>query len=391
MSTVLGLKGTGHFATNEAPENWREMLLLLFPNGEAPLTALLAKLKSEPTDDPRFHWWEKGLPTQRTLANGAQLVGATTLTVDDASIFRKSHVVLNERTEEIMFVTADPANATQIVVVRGKGEIAAAAINDDDALLIIGTVNEEGALATTPLAYQPSEVFNYTQIFRTPLSVTRTAKKTRLRTDRTGPYREAKREALQLHAIEMEKAFIFGQRLQETGPDGQPRRTTRGVRTFISTNQLTDANTNGIWNDADFTRVFEEVFRYGSSEKLMLAGSTVLSVITNWAKDMSVINMVPTDQTYGMKIAHVLTPFGDLYVKNHPLMSDHPVYRKDALILDLDKLTYRYIDDTMFLKNIQTPGQDASKDEYLTECGLEVWHEKAHSLLTNMTSYAAAG
>ena len=392
---ALGLRGSGAFATtgtpgssDQRPKHWREMMLMLFPNGEMPLTALMSKLASQVVDDAEFNWWEKGLPAQRVLIDEAAgyAVGITTLTTDDASIFKKGHVVLVERTEEIMFVVADPANATDIEVARGKGEVAAAAIVDNDPLYIIGTVNEEGDGAPNIITYSPTKQFNYCQIFKTTLGQTRTAKKTRLRWDRTGPYREAKREALQLHGIEMEKAFLHGQRLEEVGPNGFPRRTTRGVRRWIQTNILTDANANGLWTDTDFSAAWEEVFRYGSSEKFILAGSTAVGTFTNWAKNNSktTVNMVPTDQTYGMKITHILTPFGDAYIKNHPLMSDHPVYRKDAIVLDLPFLKYRYVDDTTFLKNVQANDVDANKDMYLTEAGLELWHEKAHSLLRNL-------
>ena len=399
MAAVAGIRGSGAFSTtgtpgssDQRPKNWRETMLMLFPNGEMPLTALLSKLASQGTDDAEYNWWEKGMPSQRTLINfgAGYIAGATSLVVLDATMFKAGHVVRVERTEEVLFVTADPADAVTIVVARGKGEVAAAALLDTDALLIIGTVHEEGAASPQIITYAPTKQFNYCQIFRTALGQTRTAKKTRLRWDKTGPYREAKREALQLHGIEMEKAFFFGQRLEEVGPNGQPRRTTRGVRRWISTNRLTDVDTNGSWTDADFTRVGEETFRYGSSDKFGFAGSTAISVVTNWAKNNSrtVVNMVPKDETYGMKIAHIITPFGDLYLKNHPLMSDHPVYRKDMVILDLPFLKYRYIDDTAFIRNTQSPGVDASRDEFLTEAGLELWHEKAHSLWTNMASFA---
>lgn len=57
---TLGLRGNGDFSSDERPKNWRQWLLFLFPNGDAPLTAILSKLKSEGTDDPEFNWWEKG-------------------------------------------------------------------------------------------------------------------------------------------------------------------------------------------------------------------------------------------------------------------------------------------------------------------------------------------
>src|SRR5439155_12161618 len=81
MAAVLGLRGSGAFTTDERPKNWREMILYLFPNGEAPLTALLSMLKSQPTDDPSFNWWEKRLPGQRLQVNGNQASSVTNIVV----------------------------------------------------------------------------------------------------------------------------------------------------------------------------------------------------------------------------------------------------------------------------------------------------------------------
>ena len=65
MGGFLGMRGTGDWATDQRPYNWRDAILMLYPNGDAPLTAIMAKMKSEKTDDPQYHWWTKGLPTQR--------------------------------------------------------------------------------------------------------------------------------------------------------------------------------------------------------------------------------------------------------------------------------------------------------------------------------------
>ena len=54
-----GLRGTGSWGTDERPTNFRETILWRRPNGNAPLTALLSKTKSEKVDDPQFSWWEE--------------------------------------------------------------------------------------------------------------------------------------------------------------------------------------------------------------------------------------------------------------------------------------------------------------------------------------------
>ena len=42
---VAGLRGTGDWGTDERPKNFRETILWRDPNGSAPLTALMSKMK----------------------------------------------------------------------------------------------------------------------------------------------------------------------------------------------------------------------------------------------------------------------------------------------------------------------------------------------------------
>jgi len=417
---VLGMRGTGNFGPVEEPENWRQGILLYFPNGDAPLTAFLSKLREQPTDDPTFHWFEKGLPVQRGTIRGAGTASApadganvaaggtanvyTTIQPDgftgkDVTIFKPGYVVQNQTTEENLLVVSVDTTNNQIQLRRDVGDkfgtnpaITSGAVGTGDTLVVVGEGNPEGALIGQAIAYAPVRQFNYTQIFRTPLSLTRTARKTRLRWDDEGPYREAKREALQIHSISMEKAFLFGEREEiislagAAGPlditsAGQPLRTTRGflnwlppvtTATLSVNTDLTVLNPPGSLTEVTWDAFLELAFRYGSREKLAFCGSGALMVLNAMAKNKARIELAPTDDTYGFHLIRYITPFGTLMLYNHPLMTDNPVWRYDLLVLDPEKLVYRYIDDTTFLRNRQSPGEDASRDEFLTECGLEV-------------------
>lgn len=430
---VLGMRGTGNFTANvERPKNWRQGILLLFPNGDAPLTAILSKLREQPTDDPEYSWFEKGLPVQRmdvigasivlnaVPADGVDVAGADTTTnpqaaikvrpiggsSGDTTILKPGHILRNEEKNE-NYLVLKKANAGGIdyVIVRRNigttyvegGASTLPAITGDtstalsDHLTIVGSGFPEGAPIGTAIAYAPAKYSNFSQIFRTPLFLTRTARKTRLRWDTSGAYAEAKREALQLHALEMERAFFFGEKSENTSlpnPDdpltvissGQPLRTTRGILNWLPTITTTsisvhtdlNAFNSGILTEAIWDSFLEEAFRYGSREKAAFCGSTAMNVLTQLAKNKSTIEAVPTDQTYGMAMMRYLTPFGTVYLINHPLLSDNPNWRKDLYIVDVDKLTFRYVTDTVFLRNRQNPGDDASKDEFLTEAGLEM-------------------
>src|SRR4030095_12176626 len=111
------------------------------------------------------------------------------------------------------------------------GETIAATIPADATLRVVGNANEEGGPVATPIAVDPTKQFNYTQIFRTPLHITRTAKKTRLRTE--DAVVQAQIEALENQAQDMEYSFLFGERLETTGSPGAATRATRGLVPWI--------------------------------------------------------------------------------------------------------------------------------------------------------------
>lgn len=421
---ALGLRGSGSFAADERPRNWRQGIMLMFPNGDCPLTALLSMLPDEPTDDPVVHWFEKGLPTYRGLIVGASTtvnakpaddadIAAADATAeialavkpdggaeDDVTWLKPGHVLVNETTEEnylVIKVGADYINVRRDIGNKFASNPAVTGHpTTGDPISIVGTGFQEGAPVGEVISYSPLRHHNFTQIFRTPLSLTRTARRTKLRYDKTGPYMEAKREALQLHGTELERALMWGEREEITSltaaaspligaanplSSARPLRTLRGIVNWLPTINTTatpsvhwDIGTanGGAVTETHFENWLEEIFRYGSPEKVCFAGSKALNVLNQLAKNKMTITAVPTDRTYGMAFNRYITPFGDLLVKQHPLMSHNPTWRKDLVVLDTAHIRLRILDDTAFLRNRQSPGEDASIDEFLTELSLEV-------------------
>lgn len=381
---VVGMKGTGSWSADERPKNYREVILLLYPNTKAALTAILGKLTEEPTDDPEFKIFLKGIPSQRAVVNGAQTNVDTAIeltTAGDYLKFKPGHAVMNERTLEVMWVTATASNV--LTVVRGKGQVVGTAMNNGDGLLILGSHYPEGASLPSAIAYDPTVVSNYTQIFRTVVDLTRTTRNTRLRTG--DPSKEGKREALELHGIEMEKAFFFGGSVEDLS--AQPDRTTKGIVNFLSSNVKDFAGTVSVDTWENF---LEDVFESGSSEKLCLLGNRALNVLNKVARINAVVQIAPKSDTYGMNILTWVTPFGTLQLKQHPLFSENPTFNSWGFVLDTAKLKYRPLkgSDTQYLTNRQNPGDDAQKDEYLTECGLELAFEQAHGVFKGASAAA---
>lgn len=412
MAAFFGMRGTGDWVTDQRPYNWRQTILYLYPNGDAPLTAILSKMGEEGVDDPQFHWWTKSLATQRaTLTSSGVYTDALStayttggaagdtlylkMTAADAKQFRAGHQVLiristdytGDTNAKVVGKVINGASS-YIVVTLLEADPGTTKLASADTVLVIGNINAEGAAMPDAVAYDPTKHYNYTQIFRTPLEITRTARKTRLRTG--DAYKEAKREALELHSIEMEKAFIWGIRTENIGDNGKPERTTGGLIEWITdnsgivTNFVTDTTvaTGKTWEiggEEWLDYYLEQVFRYGSDERMAFVGSGTLLAINKLIKLYGNYQLTPRATSYGIKVMEWVTPFGVLMMKRHPLFSYETTNRNSMLIFDPSDLKYRYVDDTQFYddpdkKNTGWSRRDGTKEEYLTECGLEFHH-----------------
>ena len=127
MTAFAGLRGTGDWATDERPKNFREMILWRNPNGSAPLTALLGKAKSETTNDPEFAWWEEELTAIRvtTDSTGASASSTSLGLVSGGLSLVAGDVLMVEKTEtstydnEIVLVSSVTSDVA-IVIKRGQ-------------------------------------------------------------------------------------------------------------------------------------------------------------------------------------------------------------------------------------------------------------------------------
>ena len=409
-----------------------------------PLTAILSKMGQEQVTDPEFNWWTKKFPDQAGAVTGVYTNSAlsaaysssypsggtgavisTTVYVKMAEAtakeFRVGHqVLLRDASDPYVDVngkvTARTLNgASSYLTVKlleaddnSYAVFAASSHNlsDCDRIMVIGNVNAEGAAMPTAITYDPTKYYNYTQIFRTPLTLTRTARKTKLRGP--GAYQEAKREALELHGVEMEKAFIWGIPTETNGggyvsTSAYPERTTGGIINFVRANVPANFNSydlNSSYSGKAWTadgggetwlnNMLEQLFRFGTGEKLAICGSGVLLALQELVRAGSHLDITPMTTSYGLAVNRWITPFGTIYLKLHPLMSQESSTRKKAIILEPKNLKFKYIDDTVFYgegeRGTAAPGTnyqrvDATNEEYLTEAGLELHHPDTFMVL----------
>lgn len=383
MAAIQGLRGTGQFTTDFRPTNYRELFTLLEPNGTAPLQALLAMAGSEATDDPKFNHFRDELPARALTVNGAiasTSTGSIVVDASDAENFVVAGTILyNVATGEVMRATANANTSTHTLTVERNIGGTSYQIADNANLVVAGFADSEGGSAPTAISFDPTTDYNFTQIFKTAVQVTGTLQNTYLRTG--DKEQEQLTKALKLHMADIERAMFFGRRHEANANSASPTRYTGGLVSNIT--NVTDgasygANANVI-TEKEFDRLLiEDIFAWGSTEKVAFCGARVISNLMEIGKN----RWQPTqiDNAYGVSLSRYTTYAGDLLVYMHPMFRQVPGMEQEMVILDMNEVKYRYMQgrDTQLIRDIQAPDFDGVKHMYQTECGLELTQSKVH-------------
>lgn len=383
-----GMKSTADFAADENPKSWREGILKLSPRNNAPLYALTSQMKSERTSYPQFYWWEEPVFMYTFELNEDIDNSETAFTIVSGGLRLKEGDVLkvaqNGEHIRVTSITSD----TVINVTRAFGDVADLAgtagtvttATDDNTLIYVGSAYREGAGKALGTSTSPSKVYNYTQIFRDPVEITRTAMQST--GWRTGdPFANDKARTMHKHAVGIERAFWFGARL-ETTESSMPIRTTGGVLSFIDASKIWALN--GSTDLATLESKLVEIFEFGSGEKLAFTSLHVIALFQKLVRINSVYNF-ERGKEFGMDVRRLFGPGGTLALVEHPLFSATDYLRNDVFIIDTANLRYRYMQDTTYLKNRQSNDIDGKTDEFLTEAGLEIHHGKTHYRIQGLT------
>ena len=347
-------------------------------------------LMKSATGNPTFEWLEDTYGGRYARVSGTYSAsGAVTITVTGAGaspayIFTVGDVFKNTRTGENLLVATIASASTITVAAAGRafGTTAAAAGADQDGLLIIGNVNEENSGARNVNTTRTTKLSNYTQIFKTSIAVSGTEKEANLYGGKDLPYLRAKKGTE--HALDIERAFWFGEKKSDTGGTmGHPRRATGGILEMIEAGSSPVQNQGGPLTAPDLNTFLRDAFTYGSDVKTMFAGGIVLQAINEMARGQ--IRMRPNETSYGMQISEWITAFGRINIVYNPLfVGDYSGY---GFVLDMDCLRYRYMTnrDTKLETNIQANDVDGEIDQYISEVGLERKQAPKHALIKGVT------
>ena len=407
---AVGTSGAG-WATDERPKSFRQKILQLNPNGMMPLTAITSVMSNEAVDDPEFSWWEKQLPLQGgttniytadtlTTAYSNQAVAAGTVVYAKVSATVLGHFRVGHEVRLTAGYSAVKALVGKVVGTRSNGANSWLAIKmisadpsnylaDSDYVGVIGNVNPEGSARPNFIGYKPTKKYNFTQIFRNPYRITRTARKTKLRT--RDALQSLRQEQLMLHGLDIERALLWGERSESTTgtESGEPERTFRGIIKWIQNDAAQNAFSfyddvgdyaGKAWADAGIDAIedrMEQLFQYGSQEKMCLCGTGFLKGINQVARLWGNMNMTTGATSFGLRVTRWETPYGVVYFKTHPLFQRNETDRYSGLFVEPQNLKIRVLTDTMLVNQNGEPiigddGYDGTLEEYIAELGLEL-------------------
>jgi hypothetical protein len=393
MSGVLGLRGTGNFATDERPKNFRESILFRDPQGDSPIFALMGRTKKRTVDDPEFNWWDEPQDLVRLRATAVHAVGDTTITVTSldpstsaptlnygtATHLKPGDLLLVEPLADAavyapeVIEVASVISDTQFTVTRGAAGTTPASIPGNSYFLLIGSAYAEGTDAPDAVSRNPLKYFNYTQIFKNTYELTKTTDVTHLRTG--DAWSNDKKRKMFDHSRGIELALLFGQRSEGVGTNGKPKRTMGGLRQYIQNQYVYSGGTT--WFDL-IDRI-SPVFNFASSageERAAFVGNGALNAINKIlaADAHAEIHWGGGSKVYGMNFRELIIPQGRIMLKTHPLMSRNSLYTNAMFILDMSTLNYVTLPgrDTKVKDDIQADGEDVRRGFIQTECGLEV-------------------
>ena len=396
MSGIAGLRGTGDWGTDERPKNFREKILFISPNGNAPIFGLTSKAGKYSVNDPEFAWWAEAQNLIRLVVSGSLTSSDTLVTVagTDPSSSAMSALygaATNLKPGDILLVEPSTDNATynqefvevdtvisdtQFTIRRGAGGSTPGSISNNGGLTLIGSSYAEGSAAPRAVSRNPVKFKNYIQIFKDSYELTGTADQTMARTG--SAWSNDKKRKLFDHAKAIEMALLFGRQAEVTGDNGKPKRFMGGLREFIPSTNTTVFGS--AVTAASFADAVAPAFNFdlgGGDTRIAFCGNTARVEMGKVIQNTTGIKIELGNpvRVFGIDFQEFILPMGRILMKSHPLLSQHPLYKKSLFLLDFSVIKYTTMKgrpDAKVIDDVQLKDEDVRRGFIQTDCSLMV-------------------
>lgn len=396
-----GIFNTTMHPTDMVKKSFAALITRLMPNGQAPLVAISSMLKEETAYQFEHGYFAKTMVfPQLKIGAGGQTAGDTTFTVEATDNVLPGMVFRSDTTGENILINSVPT-ATSVTVTRNFGNNVNTALAAGADLWMIGNAFEEASLRPQSLTIQATRITNYTQIFRNTWAVSGTNAATQVIAG-SGNEAESKQECAAFHAVDMEKALLFGQKYLST-KNGQPIHTMDGVINIVQANAAGNITTLGATTnytqleaalDPQFNQVTDPM---GAPERTLFVGGVARRVLHQIFRANSTYFIEGQTTTWGLQFDKFKIPRGSYNMVEHPLFNAYgsaSTWAKMAIALDLPTFAMAYMQGRKTSnKEFNADGMpavdnglDAVGGSLLTEVTCLVKNPSADGVLFNFTA-----
>lgn len=395
---MIGTVASNTLTKDQAAKSFSGMIARFMPMGDAPLFGLTSMMKTETALQFQHGYFSKAMifPSVTTAAQAAATDTILTVT-STANIIPGMLIRPDGASTELMLVLS-VLGTTQIQVQRGVGNTAPAIILTATLCIQVGNANEEASLRPQPVSINTVLQTNFTQIFRNTWAVSGTAAETRMIAGE-GNVAENKMDCAGLHAADIEKAIIWGQKYLGMR-NNQLFHTMDGILSIIASQA--PANVVTLGSTTNFTQLetaIDPVFNVRTdqmigNERVMLVGGVARRVLNNIFRLNSTYFVQGGVTSYGLQFDTIKLTRGVLRMVEHPLFNAYgnsSTYAKMALIVDLASFNLAYLGNrkTKALDLMGESGVDAVGGTLTTELTTLVKNPQAFEVMYNFTAAAA--
>lgn len=346
---AVGIFNTAQIPQDLAKKSFSAMITRLMPNGSAPLFGLTALLKEEMAVQIEHGFYSKTMLFPQMVLSANASAADTILNVASTANILPGMIMRADSSNENMLVTG-VLSPTQVAVQRAVGNVAAAAILSAVNLWMVGNAYEEASLRPASLIIIPERVTNLTQIFRNTWTVSETTRATMLIAGDTA-VAESRQDCAAFHAVDIEKAFFFGQRFFGSR-NNQPFHTMDGVISSIT--QKVPGNISTLLATTSYTQLeaaldpcFNQVTDPKSiGERLLFVGGFARRVLHQIFRLNGTYFIEDGQTSWGLQFDSFKIPRGRFNIIEHPLFNAYgqsSTWAKMGIALDLSTFNAAYM------------------------------------------------
>ncbi len=341
--------------------------------------------EEEDAKQPRFDWAEDDIPARTTAVNnvGGYANNATSIVVDDSTVFIIGHVIRSMTHNELLLITDINDSTKTLTVTRGYAGSSAAVLDNNEVLMDMGMVLGENGDAPNARGKIPTEKYNYIEMKSRTFAISELQQTTDMRYDVGKIPRETLEKAFSIRR-DFAMALLYGKRSKTTAADGNTAYTTGGFYEFATENGLSTSASGLTW-----TTLYgwaEEAFipTESSPRKILLCGSGVAQAITQIAYDKT--RFAEYNDVLGQQVNILRLPSGnEIEIIQDPYtFSSSFGTEKKGILIDTKHISLKWKEGwrLRWKQNIQNNYTHGRKDEIYGACGLKLKHPEVHGTIT---------